>query len=239
MATKVGPLRAVLGMVLCAVTVTHGLITQGIHIRTGFGAFLSKILQQKCVSDVMGKFINISVLASLLAFTSPSFAQDEPSYEEAVSFLVKKLNTEDTSNSYRFVEHEVASTSKCVVEISTKETKTENHNFWKKTIQSFNLGDLDPSRTKLYVDSTNVFLESFEKRDVVNHSTTFSPAWSKQDNLESHKYVCSYEGCTTPKLMTNAVSVTGVVWPKSENAPRVAKAFNHLIELCGGKKELF
>ncbi len=83
----------------------------------------------------------------------------------------------------------------------------------------FELMHVDPSRVNAQADVNNVILEARNSKKIFERE------------------YCSGGICRTE--MVNYVAINDILSPAGDNAPRVARAMAHMVELCGGKEELF
>lgn len=189
------------------------------------------------------------IMALALTSVSPNsaLAEDGPSYNDTVSFLQEKLNTRsrDGSDSEKFEE-----VSRCKFRIySTTYTNTlhfQNINppdniKWSATVIEFSARDLDPSRVAVNFETEVQFftLENYKlirKRSIFyDVPSAILEGYGKQGDFIE----CDLGMCHRDVYYRSAAELDSILSPANENAPRVRRAMEHLIRLCGGKEELF
>jgi hypothetical protein len=185
----------------------------------------------------------IAVLVTCSA--SIAHAQDGPSYEETISFLTSKVNVTrnlsgDTYNTYRFEELE-----RCVFSYASDQFMTDGPNGTQYTTArrqvtsdvEIDFSELDPSSTE--VSSGGIDVRTREGREVISYRTSFHPAfWDYAAASREDDVTCRSDGtCFERRAYFDGASFN--TFDASNNAPRVASALTHLIQICGGREELF
>lgn len=185
------------------------------------------------------------ILAALVvALGSLAQAQDGPSYEETVSFLVSKVNIrsgdQNYYKSYRFEELESCRFLYAADNFSTEGPNRTEYSQAQKIITStaeIDFSELDPTTNE--ISSHGVHVRSREGRNVISIQTTFFPAYYDYAAAAREKEVrCRSDGsCLEPASYFDRA--TFYTFDANNNAPRVSRALEHLIRICGGREELF
>ena len=184
----------------------------------------------------------------------PVWASDGPSYEKTVEFLQGKLNTvtryDNSKSNQWFIELE-----RCIFAVVTQSTPPKDF-----SAKLFEAAQFDPSKVEVRTSqsSPGVKVGTREARKLdtaylgvyTTKLKTDVPCdqagWHKQ-RLKTYPKLGNH--LTIPKSKQFCSSKAPQEWddiyfgsilgPSDDNAPRVAKALQHLIALCGGKEELF
>ena len=187
----------------------------------------------------------------------------EISIQETVEFLQSKLDVYHTSNhygdngkksfSYKVSQSFIAN-GNCNFIIRQENIGYKKKldilgeaRLWKEEY-IFDAKDLDP--TKVYFNKgdsfvSEVWMESTEHKNNIQHITYWYEPLKKRNYCdkesleegESIKIINSKE-CSR-NYPTSVAKVFRILTPIDDNRPRVIKAMKHLIEMCGGKEELF
>lgn len=160
--------------------------------------------------------------ALILAISGSALAQEGPSYADTANFIINKVAVSGSSSRYslRFP-------NQCVMEM-------QEENFWSNgsrsalNVRSVELRDLDPSRTEVST-SGSVTVAFFTRADV-KKVTYLQRNFTKSGEFDP---MFSSSG------QHNVIFVRVLSAQDNENGNRVARAMRHLIEICGGKEELF
>lgn len=168
-----------------------------------------------------------TVLSSLIliASASGSSGQDGPSYEETVAFISEKVGNYRDSyddglyNRYDW-EYSVEISPQCKLRVVAEMEGglIGGNPVDGREMQTVDLKLADPSTVSAGPDT--VYFETTSDAEVVH-----------TENAGTGKYVRSQE------FYKNSILIAGI--GNAEVANRTAKAFEHLIRLCGGKEELF
>jgi hypothetical protein len=210
-----------------------------------------------CAEDVRMK-LKYAVAALVMALSSVAQAQDGPSYEETVRFLQSKLNVTYSRGSI----NTLVELDRCIfAEIQSGQSEQVR-------IQYFQASDIDPSRVDLIGGSVHgqYSVHAFALRNinafpffvVVNRASGFDlqylssrncndgsqglilnhPRVAQLINIDENIRVC-YSDENRSRNATPFLLFNYFLTPSSDNAPRVQRALQHLIRLCGGREELF
>lgn len=184
------------------------------------------------------KIAKLFIAASIILTTSPVLAQNVPSYDETVAFIRSKVNMNDGQNRvFRFIENEKCTfTYSLTLLVGFDDSPVEG-----SIDATFNLSDLDPSKI-YFKPSSN---PSFPDGGAVNIETreakkSIRKDWKFYDTRKSLPAFITWNAnnmCRRVDLEDN-YSI-GTINPQRDNGPRVARALQHLVKLCGGKEELF
>jgi hypothetical protein len=163
-----------------------------------------------------------------LFWATLSVAQDKPSYNETLDFIKSKLITEiegSSGSGHGIMAFNLSEKNKCeFVYVRTMRAHHDEgliHNQMRSTVK---FSDLDPSRLKLDLSInsygyTTLVLITREIQEVIR---------VERKPLPGCQYVCytSSRGSSKLRIATH-------------DPNRLMRAVSHLIELCGGRKELF
>ena len=163
-----------------------------------------------------------------------------------VEFLQGKLNTWNTTTvdpragNTEAKYYELHEISHCIFErrFSAKIYGTDG--IADRYFNKFDASKMDPSKVRVH--SGRVTLAATENHQIVDMwDIKFSELYSMWD-MSGYSDDCPYQGSNDVcEIEGSSYKVTfdGILSPSDENARRVAKAFEHLIRLCGGEEELF
>jgi hypothetical protein len=159
--------------------------------------------------------MNKIFIAIFLATASVAHAQDA-SYEDTVEYIIERTNfvgrfDGETSRSW------VAFPQRCLLHVENS-VAIQNGQIRHHFRASIPLRELDPTEVSTNEAYRWVAVSVREKR-----------------NLVIQEFLVSDQGSHTIER-DNRVSIKTT---SNDVTPRVARAFAHLIELCGGEKELF
>jgi hypothetical protein len=208
--------------------------------------------------------LKFALTALIIAAGSLAQAQDGPSYEETVRFLQGKFREFSQNNWNSFSSH-IVEVDQCRFVLFSRSEVTSGLDVGRVhiSIDFFNARDLDPSR--VYTDTQNsIEAWATEGRDLImsmgitnRPETTANPShYSRQNCHDVYNDIYSHprvnplisisEGqmfCSSESLFgsnrTIYISANSIITPANENVPRVQRAIQHLIGLCGGQEELF
>lgn len=173
-----------------------------------------------------------------LVLCAPAIAQEGPSYSETLQFLQSKLNTQSTQGSVRY-SFSVSEAERCEIIASTKDTETARSNHWREIQTFIDLAQLDPASVRSSNNDTQIIAVSTGRKDTIRITQFASRAYSLDVGYPEYPDSdCNSQGCSFEELSPRAV-LSGVLGPTSDNGPRVVRALRHLIEICGGREELF
>lgn len=182
----------------------------------------------------MKALVRTSLVCAVLTSASPSLAQDGPSYEETLEFLDSKLNVQNNLEIQA-----VSYPERCFMVVSSESQNFDSRGYKFIDTDFIPLDEMDPSNTPTIRSRGG--RRAISSRTVVEFSTLTSLR-----NYYSEYSNDSELNCYTESLMCEwDVSNFEYYWfpqmlsPKSDNEPRVLRAMQHLIRLCGGEKELF
>ena len=160
----------------------------------------------------------IALSALLISFGSMVQSQSGPSYEETVRFIMERVNT---SNEYRLSE-----TSRCNFEF-TDFGQSFNTGTAPNYVSWVNLNRLDPSRVEAQLRQRHAIVRM--------HATSSSIAIERRiDRVNRNQSVIRSE-----RINSEDFFFVQVDRDHRNSAPRVVRAFEHLIRVCGGREELF
>lgn len=177
----------------------------------------------------------IKYIPALALFFVATSVLAEPTKQETINFIQNKTNLVWTDNkSGKRDKKEKISISDCSITHVTHYYLADGQPTYKKIAE---LKHFDPTLTKFdKYNTVNIYTREHLKKvdEYVEATDDFDfkqyVKWgykhNKQSNTLSHKNY-SYS------------ILTYVLSPEEINGPKVLKAFNHLIKLCGGKGELF
>ena len=189
--------------------------------------------------------------AMIVSLASIAHAQDGPSYEETVRFLKEKLNTQSSSARYRFIELD-----RCIFRASIEsnfsnwDLSTTNLSGLSRFSQSdifriynseFNLENADLSR----ITSSLEFFASVtiyprpEATGVSEYTTFVRPDIARRAGMIGSDATCDNSYCYSRPFTSRVFQLRGIPSPVHDNTPRVERAIRHLIQLCGGRGQLF
>ena len=194
----------------------------------------------------------------VLILSLSSLYAKEPTLKETVKFLQKKLDVQSTyyhNNNDDEPHKEVQSfinNGNCsftiemkyegMKEINSKD-KEPYGNVKEEVI--FNAKDLNPTKIVYNGASSQIiYMETREdKRLVLFKIYSYEPFQKsncllKNNDKNTKVTLLNDDECIT-EYYTSAISVKLVLTPEKENSERVIKAMKHLVNLCGGKDELF
>ncbi len=198
----------------------------------------------------------------LLTLVLPTIAlAEEPTKEQTIEFLQEKLNTvSKKSLEPKYLNYKVANTvdykvhnsfkelSNCVFEVKKYTPKMDYINkvggeVFSSTVQKiiFNAKNLDPETLHINQNPTHISVVAIKRKKKVQWiNELYTPQAGKCGYVDAETTVRFTENnkCIQ-EYKSNIVSIGGILSPEDVNAPKVARAFKHLIKLCGGKGELF
>lgn len=151
-----------------------------------------------------------ALACAILTSASPSLAQDGPSYDETVNYIVTRTNVSGATLGHRwtqsvnFAEHCRIRVDLNIDYIDTKYA-SEARSHWA------NLDAFDPKEVWSRIDYSDIILTTTESIDLIKTRTTSG------SNVFEHRLFVK---------VPNGVE-------------RVGRALQHLIILCGGQEELF
>jgi hypothetical protein len=149
----------------------------------------------------------------------PAMADDGPSYEATIQYLLSKSTQQPTR--IEFPNH-------CVLRV------IHRHSSGWQALES-HMSVFNPEDIEL-ANGGGVQINTFDRKDVV--ATTSYTNRSRLSSREQQIWRCDGTQCSSSDTLH-------YIWFLVENPNvnsnqgRVAKAVKHLIELCGGKAELF
>lgn len=186
------------------------------------------MMNRRCIGLIAVQFLIFLIFASLVV-AEQSTEQTEPSKEQTINYILERIdgvNLRTSSMSIRTeskmiklnVSHvQSAAISDCVLTIN--ETKKENEDLVLDKKMTVPIVKLNPSNIK--TDSNRLII--FTTNDGLNVK------------LEA-KYRKDAKGkWTTDSRTVDAISVK---YSKGQGE-KIARAFSHLIKLCGGQKDMF
>lgn len=169
---------------------------------------------------------------------APTHAQDGPSYNEALAFLRSKVDLNyGNTKTIRLIENKKCNFTQKTTLLPGSDGSPVEQTF----LQTFELSDFDPSKIE-YRKSTN---PGFPNDGLVTAATK---ELKKAVRFESTSYFQSKPSSKSWKRIGSNLyrsvyqreDVTfHTLQPNHDNGPRVVRALQHLVKLCGGKEELF
>lgn len=150
---------------------------------------------------------------AIITSASCALAQEGPNYAETTRFLQEKLNVEN-NHSWQ----SVSFPERCVFKKERFDKTSPEY----RHIFSVHLSKMDPSKVYSRTDVGGGYV----------YFVTLKNLWVA--NATTYK-----NGKVFKQSTTNSINLAPILDPDTENGPRVVKALSHLINLCGGKKELF
>lgn len=206
------PFAANQAAALSFVRTVNGLIVPAIATLTVCGTYHWKNLQNTCVSKILRAILSFAVL-----FPVSAFANSGPSYDETLSFVLKKVD----GNSYRQndvnIQYSISSPTKCHLKFGEVEHGKKVY----ETHFIIDLSKLDPSRVSQ------------------NTSPQYTARWVHMkvfENKDSVEVVSKKTGSREKRWWVNGATIR---LTRNDDIPRVARAVEHLIRLYGGKEALF
>ena len=158
------------------------------------------------------------IMAFVLA--SPATAQNSPSYDETVRFVTSKVAAVDGS-----VRFSLTFPNRCVMRTRDEHLRSSGSTS-SLSVRSTHLGELDPSR----IDVSSFKTVSLYTREDMKRVATSQRNFAKSGAFDP---TFSFSGGH------NLIFIRVLSGQDNENGNRVARAMRHLIDICGGKEELF
>lgn len=175
-----------------------------------------------------------------------ALAQDGPSYEETVEFIQAKTLVTEEHDESSYV-HQIQETNHCQFVLLSRQVGTKETDDWRlgpigNERLFFDLSEFDPSRVE--IDRWTVTINSRENQNVTIYEHEVLP-----ENFANFKacisgksdfanYQKEDRSCRMHQKEWGS-SVAIQTFDAETNAPKLQRAFQHLIRLCGGKEELF
>lgn len=186
----------------------------------------------------------VAVVMSALLGTPLAAQADGPSYEETIAFITQKTGVQSrgTGPSRYTWTQSVTFPQRCRMRVSG-ETRLPDGRFVEGTEALVDLASLDPTKSaqRAVPGGSDALFQAREGKKIVRHSWIVSSSVDARlvaDLRRNHKdATCDAARCRA-QFMTEALTISSYA-PLADNVPRVVKAVNHLIALCGGKGELF
>lgn len=161
-------------------------------------------------------------------------ASDRPSYEETTGFLASKLNV----NSGKYIQR-ISYQEKCVMKVTYDWKEFDDRGFKFFSTYLVPLAKMDPSETVTVHARENQkviqnlsLIKFANRRALDSYSGDYGD--DKRLSCDGHALECRWE-----YEHSDYFWFPMILPPESDNRPRVLKAMQHLIKLCGGKEELF
>lgn len=199
--------------------------------------------------------------ALIISLGSIAQAQDGPSYEETVAFLGEKFESDIIRRDQDERQNLFMELDRCQFVFVERKTTFTGHIGITASTQIASFSELDPSRVE--IENQNFYM--FTKNNVpsvamvwaTDNATPMAGNFSRDNcngayrdiydddkfnrfiNIPKSQRLCNAD---TDALRNSSVWIPGRHWikePRSDNAPRVQRALQHLIRLCGGSEELF
>lgn len=187
-------------------------------------------------------------LIIVLASGMSSMALAEASYEETTQFIYGKGSGLTTlGNRSKDRQNLDLTSERCKLKIVglfawkddssrwTSDYELESPSYIETRV--VDLAEIDPSRTE--IGKNTVYFETRERKEAVrvliekmNFNNTFA-----ETAINPYGFTCTSEVCE--KQYYDSSFTLRSIDPLNDNLPRLAKAMNHLVRLCGGKEELF
>lgn len=162
-----------------------------------------------------------SVLACI-SFAGSASANDGPSYEQTVNFILEKTAFHeerfDGRPPYRAL-RTVSFPEQCVMVLGHRALASSGGRLLDESSTKLQLNLVDPSTIK--AGKYSISLESTGAREVFSYK-------GRSPDQNGGKWI---------RFPTAGASI--YVTQYSRNASKVVRAIQHLVNLCGGKKELF
>ena len=179
----------------------------------------------------------------LMLIVSTSFA--EPSMQETIEFIKQKTDFSYTRGSHEEGYYKV-NISNCGITLINKYeyVSGSNKGVWYETKHAtldgkpIPLNKFDPTMTKIFKvrgQTNSVDLVTKQQIEIIGNYNKTNTDWSSFDDYKGKNGIWSNHSSPTKQFSM----FIAVIDPKEINGPKVLKAINHLIKLCGGKGELF
>jgi len=186
----------------------------------------------------------------VLLLSTPVHA--EPSYEKTFDFIKSKypkkhIVTEDLKHIKTTSIIELKSSKRCLLQVKRTDYYTVKKRGQKGKGQrvfktNIPLSRIDP--TKIQFEHGHVYLFAIENNE---EFTTKTNRVLEKNTVpfffaNPSQAICDGNSCTFKDSWANSefrLRKDYLKSPSAENSERVAKAFKHLVKLCGGKGELF
>lgn len=172
----------------------------------------------------------LAILALNLGVVSSALAQSGPTYEDTLEYLQNKLTYSTNSSNYNLLE-----LGRCSLAYRNEQDHSDGSRV--VNIIAFDLQSLDPTEVS-FNGMLMVILNTRDKerRIVIQRTITGAMASRSSCDLGVKRVLPSGLDECKSDIDTYQTWVNA----KNENdAPRVTSAFEHIIQLCGGKGELF
>lgn len=183
-------------------------------------------------------FSKLPMIVALMLYAAPTFAQEGPSYAETLTFLRSKVDLNyGKTKTIRLVQNK-----KCNLTQATRLLAGFDGVPEEQSINvTFELSAIDPSRIE-YRKSTNpgfpndgyVLARTKELQKVIR--TDANSYFSEKPT--NKKWKCGARNMCRITYVGEDIGFQ-ILQPNHDNGPRVVRALQHLVKLCGGKEELF
>ena len=175
-----------------------------------------------------------------------ALAQDGPSYEETVEFIQAKTMVTEEHDESSFV-YQIQETNHCQFVLLSRQVGTKENDAWRlgpiaNERMFFDLSEFDPSRVE--INRWHITINSTENRNVTAYEheilpesfANFRACISGESDFAN--YQKEGRSCRMHQKEWGS-SVVIQTFNGDTNAPKLQRAFQHLIRLCGGEEELF
>lgn len=175
--------------------------------------------------------INRTLLKMIVICIAVNACSDgNPSYKETIDYISSKTKTK-----HGVIEHEIEFPAKCKM----RQRETVYTNNGKISSYDYNEVDikfLDPSKVKIRYEVDLLLITTGYNEAV---KKTFYAKLEYYDYLlKNPNFKCGKNLCQKDSTYTSDLSIINFD-SALEYAPKLKRAFEHLIKLCGGKEELF
>lgn len=189
---------------------------------------------------MLGSFRNMCAATIALAtMIGQAAANDDPSYEETVNFILEK-----TGVSWDYKKQSISFPERCQMVVTARYT---NNDDILDEIRKYHipLAEMDPSRTEIWERAGSVFVKAKKAAKIISteHTSFFNYAGlTNEYGVKMNKLGSTFKCYEGQKYCVSTYRESGIsvfTFNPKDNLPRLDRAFKHLIKLCGGKEELF